>query len=144
MRWLLYSPAGRWEDWEFVGSKIRLKKVERFGGTEQRSFFSRVNGKRTALLALHELLLLEKKKGCPLVLIGQTTTMTREGFIRACSKLRRRKTWKSSSHIGKSADDYNVCTTCTRGVLISKGEAFEAPEWIEFESLEEMKRRRNG
>ena len=79
-----------------------------------------------------------KSFGCPLVLPGSKTRMTRQGFKSACLKvqLKQVRGWYDD---GKLSNHRRGGRSCKTGLKVKDGKPFRAPEGVEFLSLQELK-----
>ena len=79
-----------------------------------------------------------KSFGCPLVLPGSKTRMTREGFKSACLKVQRKqdKGWYDD---GKLSHHKRGCRSCKTGQKVKDGKPFTAPPGVKFYSLKALK-----
>ncbi|MBT8362005.1 MAG: hypothetical protein KJO32_13730 [Deltaproteobacteria bacterium] len=80
---------------------------------------------------------LRRSNGCPLILRGAVTKMTRQGFARACLH-RQKGNGKDWYADGKVSLSLNNCKRCKRGEAIADGRRWTKPDGVEFLTIKQL------
>lgn len=78
--------------------------------------------------------------GCPLIIPGIISVMTRKSFMRTCLAMQARRQKKGAFE--GSMSESNTCSGCKMGARIREGERFNPPKWVKFRHKSTLEKQR--